>query len=93
MEVDFVAIDEALPQALWTRNIIQAQGYSIQEIIIHPDNLRVIMFTLKGVSNSSRKKDIQTSDFLYPRLKATKSQYSTRYQKISQWNTCQTLTR
>ena len=46
-KAELVAVDDMLPQALWTRNFTKVQKYHIEETVMHQDNLSTIMLTYK----------------------------------------------
>ena len=43
MEAELIGSDNAMPQMLWTRYFMEAQGYGIDENILHQDNIRVML--------------------------------------------------
>ena len=53
-EVELVALDDVLPQILWTRYFLNAQGYVVRDAIIHQDNQSAIKIEENG-KGSSRK--------------------------------------
>ena len=40
-EAELIGIDDALPQILWTRYFVEAQGYEVSELMIFQDNMSV----------------------------------------------------
>ena len=53
-EAEIIGADGALPQMLWTKYFIEAQGYGIDENIMYQDNL-IAMLLKKNRNNSSKK--------------------------------------
>lgn len=54
-EAELVAADDILPQALWTRNFLLAQGYGVKENIMHQDNQSTILLETNGKASSSKR--------------------------------------
>ena len=50
-----IGIDDALPQVLWTRYFMEAQGYKVKENIIMQDNVSAMKLEKNGRASSSRK--------------------------------------
>jgi hypothetical protein len=42
-EAKLVAVYNALPQVVWTRNFLRAQGYHVQESLVEQDNKSTIL--------------------------------------------------
>ena len=59
-EAELVAIDDAMGQILWTRNILEAQGYGQdqQPAILYQDNQSTMWMANNGRSNKKRTKHI-----------------------------------
>ena len=59
-EAELVAIDDAMGQILWTRNVLEAQGYSQdqQPAILYQDNQSTMWMANNGRSNKKRTKHI-----------------------------------
>ena len=63
-ESEIVGADDTLPQALWTRYFIEAQGYAIDKMILYQDNKSAILLETNGkFSSSKRTKHIKTRFF------------------------------
>ena len=54
-EVELVAVDDCLPQVLWTHLFLISQGYSTGETIIHQDNKSVMLLAQNGNQSSSQQ--------------------------------------
>ena len=54
-EAETVAVHEVLPQILWTRYFLQAQGYGVEEAIIYQDNQSAILLAKNGRGLSSKR--------------------------------------
>jgi hypothetical protein len=50
-----VGIHEVLPQILWTRYFLEAQGYGVEESIIYQDNQSAILLAKNGRASSSKR--------------------------------------
>jgi hypothetical protein len=54
-ESELVGLYDVLPQILWTRNFLDAQGYSVQDTIVHQDNKSTILLAENGRLSSSKR--------------------------------------
>jgi hypothetical protein len=54
-EAETVGIHEMLPQILWTRYFLEAQGYGVEESIIYQDNQSAILLAKNGRGSSSKR--------------------------------------
>ena len=54
-EAELVGLDDALLQALWTRQFMLAQGYRLDEVVLHQDNLSTMQLATKGKASSSKR--------------------------------------
>ena len=54
-EAELVGVAEVLPQILWTRYFLEAQGYSSSSTIIHQDNKSSILLEENGMASSSKR--------------------------------------
>ena len=50
-----VAVDDVLPQDLWTRNFLLAQGWAVNSNIVYQDNKSAILLETNGVASSSKR--------------------------------------
>ena len=50
-EAELLGADDVLPQLLWARYFIRVQGYYIDEIIMHQDNMSAML-----LENNKRKR-------------------------------------
>ena len=57
-ESELVGIDDALPQILWGKYFIEAQGYTVEHNILLQDNKSTILLATNGKFSSSKKKSI-----------------------------------
>ena len=53
-EAELVGVNDILPQVLWTRYFLKAQGYKIQDLAIYQDNLSTMMLAINGRASSSK---------------------------------------
>ena len=42
-EAELIRADDAMPQMLWTRYFLEAQGYGIDENILYQDNMSAML--------------------------------------------------
>ncbi len=54
-EAELVGVNDVLPQVLWTRYFLEAQGYNILESVIYQDNQSAILLEKNGRSSSSKR--------------------------------------
>jgi hypothetical protein len=57
-ESELVGMSDQLPQIIWTRNFLVAQGYSMGPARIYQDNMSTIALASKGRSTSARTRHI-----------------------------------
>ena len=64
-EAELVAVDDMMPQILWTRYFMEAQGYGSKNTIVYQDNKSAILLEKNGkMSSSKRTKHINIRYFL-----------------------------
>ena len=64
IEAKLIAVDEALPQILWTRYFMEGQGYDITKNTLYQDNKSAIILEKNGkTTNSKRTKHIKVRYF------------------------------
>ena len=54
-EAETVGIHEVLPQILWTRYFLEAQGFGVEDSIIYQDNQSSILLAKNGRGSSSKR--------------------------------------
>ncbi len=54
-ESEIVAADHFMPAICWTRYFMEAQGYKVQDNILHQDNKSSILLERNGKSSSSKR--------------------------------------
>ena len=54
-EAELIGEDYAMPQLLWTRYFLEAQGYGIDENILYQDNMRAMLLEKNGKKSSTKK--------------------------------------
>ncbi len=47
-EAKLVAVDDVMPQVIWTWNFLEAQGYSVTDNIVFQDNKSAILLEKNG---------------------------------------------
>jgi hypothetical protein len=64
-ECELVGIDDAMPQMMWGKYFVEAQGYTVEHNILYQDNKSTILLATNGRSSSSKRtKHIQHRYFL-----------------------------
>ena len=49
VKIELIAVDESLPQILWTKYFMESQGYNVADKIFYQDNKStIILETYKG---------------------------------------------
>ena len=54
-EAELVAVDDVMPQIIWTRNFLLAQGYHIKNNIVYQDNQAAMLLETNGIGSSSKR--------------------------------------
>jgi hypothetical protein len=54
-ECELVGADDAMPQVMWTRYFIEAQGFGIDDNILAQDNLSTMLIEKNGKQSSSKR--------------------------------------
>jgi hypothetical protein len=54
-EAELVGVDDLMPQILWTRYFLEAQGYDVRENTIYQDNQSSILLENNGRASSSKR--------------------------------------
>lgn len=54
-EAELVGVHDFLPQVLWTRYFLEAQGYGVKDNIIHQDNQSTMLLANNGKASSSKR--------------------------------------
>jgi hypothetical protein len=54
-ESELVGVHNVAPQMLWTRYFIEAQGYKLDEYILHQDNMSAMLLETNGKESSSKR--------------------------------------
>ena len=54
-EAELVTIYDLLPQILWTRHFLDAQGWDVEDSIVHQDNKSTILLAENGRLSSSKR--------------------------------------
>jgi hypothetical protein len=54
-EAELVGVNDVLPQALWTRYFLEAQGYKVEDSIVFQDNQSAILLEKNGRASSSKR--------------------------------------
>jgi hypothetical protein len=54
-EAELVGVHEVLPQVLWTRYFLEAQGYGAADAIVYQDNQSSILLEKNGRESSSKR--------------------------------------
>ena len=54
-ETKIVGADDALPQCLWSRYFIKGQGYAMEELEFHQDNMSAMLMEKNGKESSTKQ--------------------------------------
>jgi hypothetical protein len=54
-EAEVVGVDDAMPQVLWTRYFLEAQGYKVNDSIVYQDNQSAMLLEKNGRGSSSKR--------------------------------------
>ena len=54
-EAELVGLYDIMPQILWTRYFIAAQGYGVKDLVVHQDNKSTILLAENGKMSSSKR--------------------------------------
>ena len=62
-EAELVGLSDSLPQIIWTREFLIAQGYKAAAAIVYQDNVSTIALTKKGRSTSAKTRHVAIKYF------------------------------
>ena len=68
VEAELIGADDAMPQMLWTRYLLEAQGYGIEENILYQDNMSAMLLENNGKKSSTKIQNISTFDIISKRI-------------------------
>ena len=54
-EAELVGVDDCMPQILWTRYFLEAQGYQIQDSVVYQDNQSAMLLANNGRASGSKQ--------------------------------------
>ena len=54
-EAELIGMHDILPQILWTRNFLMAQGYPVQKNVVYQDNMSTILLENNGWKSSTKR--------------------------------------
>jgi hypothetical protein len=54
-EAELVGVNDVLPQVLWTRYFLEAQGYKVEDSVVFQDNQSAILLEKNGRASSSKR--------------------------------------
>jgi hypothetical protein len=54
-EAELVGVYDLMPQVLWTRHFLEAQGYTVSDSVVHQDNKSAIQLEENGRASSSKR--------------------------------------
>jgi hypothetical protein len=54
-ESELIGVNDVMPQVLWTRHFLEAQGYEVKENIVYQDNQSSILLEKNGRASSSKR--------------------------------------
>ena len=54
-ECEIVGVDDTIPQMMWSRYFVEAQGYTVEHNTLYQDNKSTILLAINGRSSSSKR--------------------------------------
>ena len=54
-EAELVSVHDVMPQVLWTRYFLQAQGYNVTDNVVFQDNQSTILLEKNGKASSGKR--------------------------------------
>ena len=54
-EAELVSVSDVLPQVIWTKNFVEAQGYGLGAPIVYQDNQSAIKLEMNGLASSGKR--------------------------------------
>ena len=54
-KAELIAVDDLMPQILWTRLFLESQGLKVKDIIVHQDNMSPIKLENIGRGSSGKQ--------------------------------------
>ena len=54
-EAELVGVDDCMPQILWTRYFLEAQGYQVKDSVVYQDNQSAMLLANNGRASSSKR--------------------------------------
>lgn len=54
-EAEIAGVYDVLPQVMWTRNFLDAQGYGVVDSVVHQDNRSAMLLEINGRASSSKR--------------------------------------
>ena len=54
-ETELVAVDDVMPQILWSRSFLEAQGYKVSDNVVYQDNQSAMLLERNGKRSSSKR--------------------------------------
>ena len=54
-EAELVGVDDVMPQIIWTRYFLEAQGYGVRESKIYQDNQSAMLMEKNGKASTSKQ--------------------------------------
>ena len=52
---ELVGVDDMMPQVLWTRHFLEAQGYEVKDNVVYQDNQSAMLLEKNGRASSSKR--------------------------------------
>lgn len=82
-EAELVGLSDGLSQIIWSRNFLQAQGFSNEPAIVYQDNKSAMLLANKGTSASERSRHINIRYF-FIKDKIDSGEVTIKYMSTSQ---------
>ena len=78
-ETELVGTHDGLPQVLWCRHFVEAQGYTIEHNILHQDNQSTILMLRNGRASSTKRTKHIHARYFFIKDKIDKEEVEIQY--------------
>jgi len=78
-ESELIAVDDVLPQVLWTHYFLEAQGYKIKKNVVFQDNKSAILLEMNGIGSSSKRTKHIKVHYFFMKDKVDSKEISVKY--------------
>ena len=78
-EAELVGVNDVLPQVLWTRYFLEAQGYGVKDSVVYQDNQSAILLEKNGKGSSSKRTRHINIRYFFVTDRIAANEVSTKY--------------